>query len=203
MKKSASILFTLILSLAIQSCRDIIYSKPEILQRENKSLIKNPALNSAIETYIDKHYSEIIRIRNYNPDRVRRVFCIHHTVYVETAVSTSNSITAYLKLTCAEPGDSSPQGKALSNFRSLNSKANLQKYPKQEKFKVISQETPRETPFYSEDLNRIISNNEALNRLQNSKFSQKEDSKAIASKATAFYKKSQDCQESRNKFKKP
>lgn len=194
MKKSLYILITVIISSLTQSCEAFVHSKHDIPQQENNKLARNTELNSAIATYIDKHHSAVIRIENYNPDRVDKIFCVHHTVYVETAVSTPESIQAYLKLICAEPEDSSEEGMLLSNFRSLNSKAYLQKHPKQEKYKIITQETPRDAPFYTEDLHRIISNNSVLDRLQNSNFDKKADHKKITIKAVAYFKQNKSCQ---------
>lgn len=192
--KISLIISSVLLSLNIQCCKDRMSFSNNIIYEENKNLIDDSELNTTLESYVDKFHSEIIRISNYNPERVDKIFCAHHTVYVETAVTEPNSIKAYLKLMCAESEGKIEEGISLSNFRTLNSKVILQKYPKEEKFKVITQETPRETPFYLEDLHHIFNNEDILDRLQNFNLKKEEDRKVVAMKAIDYQTQLQGCQ---------
>ncbi len=168
-----------------------------IPQRANKSLITNKEMNLSIENYVDKYLSEIVRFRNYNPDSVKKVFCVHHTVYVETAVTAPHAIQAYVKLLCAKGNQSSSNTVSISNLGIIVSKIYLQRYTQRsgqnsnpsERFQVTSEITPREMPFYIEDLRHYFSN-EAIDKLDFARFDEKVDHEVIRQKVLEHEKNS-------------
>ncbi len=176
----------IIVCLALQACQETP-AEPVVPQVENKALLSNKALNTAIENYTDKYLSEIIRIRNYNRERVNKVVCVHHTFYVENAVIAPAAINAYVKLLCAEGTLPTSTEPSLTNLTSLPSKLSLQKYPNQERFKVITDDTPRDAPFYSKDLRRILSD-ELMDRMNASRSDTQSDEAAIRRKAVEYSK---------------
>ena len=91
---------------------------------------------------------------------------------------------------------------SLVNLRSLNSKIKLQKYPDEERFKVITTETPRDTPFYLKDLKRIFNRRSIRERLQNTNFDSEADQQDIIKKALSYYKKQKEkCSKTRHENK--
>lgn len=196
MKPANVVLSAIFLSFMImQGCQGVTISSASIPRVENKALVTNQALNRALKDYVDKYLSEIIRIRNFNPERVKKVFSVHHTVYVETSVTDSAIIDVYAKLLCVEATLSMPNVVSISNLTGLPIKLYVQRYPKQERFKVVSDETPRDMPFYLQDLRRIFSN-ELMDRLNYARFNEKADYEVIRKKALDYYKnKKANCQQ--------
>jgi hypothetical protein len=175
-----------LVSLGLQACQANLTSA-SVPQTENRSLLSSKTLNTTIENYVDKYLSEIIRIRNFNRERVSKVFCVHRTFYVETATTEPNAVNAYIKLVCVEGTPSISKVSSLTNPTGLVSKLSLQKYPNQDRFKVITDDTPRDTPFYAEDLRRILSN-ELMARMNAIKPDTKADESTIRRKAEEYYK---------------
>ncbi|NJK29460.1 MAG: hypothetical protein HC940_04535 [Acaryochloris sp. SU_5_25] len=186
--------------LILQGCKENA-SLAKVPHTENKSLVTNQEMNRSIEDYVDKYLSEIIRIRNFNPERVQKVFCVHHTVYVETAITAPDAINAYVKLLCLEGKKSTASTALISNPTGLVSKIDIQRSTQsstqkgnQERFKVVSDETPRDMPFYLEDLRRILSN-DLMDKINQAQFDEKADYEKIRKKALAYQKSLQsNCQ---------
>lgn len=134
-------------------------------QVRNESLINDSSLNSAIEEYIDKYLSEIVKIEYLNRESPKKVFCVHKTAYVEQAVNTPNSVDAYVNLFCTEAKLNelrqngklvAPETIVFSNSVITESKIYMQKT--KNIFHVVTQETPRSEPYYIHDKQRIFSN---------------------------------------------
>jgi hypothetical protein len=151
-------------------------SASSIPQIEDKTLIVDKSLNLEIENYIDKYLSEIIRIRNYSPDQVRKVVCVHRTAYVERAVTAPNMIRSYVKLNCAD-ATQLVNGK-LSNLTALPARLYLQRYQKkgnpQTLFKIVGDDTPRGELFYLEDIRSFLSN-DMMDKVNAIQFSQSDN----------------------------
>ncbi len=155
----------------------------DIPQTKSDVQIENRQLNLSIENYIDKYLSEIIRIRNFNRERVSKVFCVHNTGYVESAIKAPDALRVYVKLLCVEaissaggvaipitaaPGSgksSSPSKALIGNPISLISRIDVYRIAKSsgnktnlESFRVSTDDTPRDMPYYLNDLRRILSN---------------------------------------------
>jgi hypothetical protein len=142
-----------LMPLLLMACSNTAQSG--MLRMENKSLVTNRAMNLAIEDYIDQHLSESIRVKNYNRKRVKKVFCAHQTDYIEQTVTVQKSITAYIKLQCAEALLSKENNVKLSNLSLVESRIELNQ-KSENSFEVFSDETPRGNPFYLDDLKKII-----------------------------------------------
>lgn len=170
---------------ALQGCQEFI-SFANIPRVPNNTLPSNSSLNQAIEKYVDNYLSEIIRIRNFNPERVKKVFCTHHTVYAETLVSNPGSSDVYVKLLCVEgtPSTSIPQ--LPVTIISFASKLIVQQYPNQNRFRVISDETPRDTPFYTDDVRQIF-REDIMSRLNATGFDNNTDYGVIRRKESNYY----------------
>jgi hypothetical protein len=150
----------------------------------NETILSKPAFSQAIESYTDEFLTEIIRINNFNRDRVSVVFCIPHIVYVDN-ISGTDTTEAYVKLLCAEGSNLSPNAQTISNYTGLESKLTIQQYPNQDRFKVIGQETPRDTPFLAEDHKKIF-RPDILDRLNRATFDTNTDYAAIRQKAEQY-----------------
>jgi hypothetical protein len=206
MKISKYILFFLAAnSTFLSGCQGAI-SSSAIPQIENSSLISNQKLNSAIGIYIDKYLSEIIRIRNFNRDRVSKVFCVHHTGYVESAEKAPNSLRVYVKLLCVEAiqpkgGITLPISNSalIGNPMSVISRIDVNRQIKssgdketQESFYISSDDTTRGETYYLEDLRRILSN-DMMDRMQKNQIDEKVDYGILGKKALEYQ---------RNKYQK-
>jgi hypothetical protein len=206
MKISKYIPFIAVISLAVLSGCQEATSSSLISQVENSSLISNQKLNSAIEDYVDKYLSEIIRIRNFNRERVNKVFCAHHTGYVESVEKAPNSLHVYVKLLCVEAIPAKivtlpiTSGTLIGNPMSIISKIDVDRLMKssvdkkaQESFHISSDDTTRDTPYYLEDLRRIL-NNDMIDRMQKIQPNQKADYLLLEKKASKYQKQqSQNC----------
>jgi hypothetical protein len=171
-------------------------STPKISQVESSIHLDDRELNSAIGIYIDKYLSEIIRIRNFNRERVSKVVCIHHTGYVESAEKAPNSLRVYVKLLCVEAiepkgGMALPisNGASIGNPMSVTSRIDVDRQIKpsgdkktQESFYVVSDDTTRDRTYYLEDLPRILSN-DLMDRMQKIKIDDKVDYRLLQKKA--------------------
>ncbi len=161
---------------------------------EDKSLIASKDLSLATERYIDRYLSEIIRINLYNPERVKKIFCVHQIAYIERAVTAPNAIRAYAKLMCSEGGKMVNNALAMTNLVSLPSRIYLQQYTErspqgttQTRFKVYGDDTPRGETFYLGDIRRFLSN-DMMDKVNAIKFS-KADYELLGKKE-ADYRKS-------------
>jgi hypothetical protein len=175
----------------------------EIPEVESNVRIDNPKLNRAIETYIDKYLSEIIRIRNFNPERVSKVFCVHKTGYIEAPTTAPDFLHVYVKLLCVEAipakgGLALPifSGASIGNPTSIISKISVFRSTKsvEESFRVYSDETPRRMPESRKDLARIIPSTAIYNKVHGLKSNDKADYLQLQKKADEYQKKkAQNC----------
>jgi hypothetical protein len=186
----------------LAGCQGAI-SSPNISQKDNSSLISNQKLNSAIEIYIDKYLSEIIRIRNFNSDRVSKVFCVHHTGYIESPVTEPDFLQVYVKLRCVEfipprGGIALPivSGASIGNSVSIISRIDVNRVLKssedkkvEETFYVASDDTPRAMPYYSTDIKRVTSNSEIIRKLHILRSDEKANYLLLQKKADEYQKK--------------
>lgn len=122
---------------------------------------------------------------------------MHHTVYVETAVTAPNAIHAYVKLLCMEVKPLSFNEVSTGAVSLLESKIYLEQYRQnqEERFQVVSEETPRDMPFYIRDKRQIFSN-DMIGRLGNARTNVQADAEVIRKKALEYYKnKKANCQQ--------
>ncbi len=192
--KSVKLFLSLIL--ALSGCQSVT-NYESVPQIENKSLSNNQKFNQAIEEYTDQYLSEIIRVKIYDRDRVQKVFCIHHTAYVETAITAPNAITAYVRLFCVEGTPAivttgSMTNMTLTFIESKLSVDRLNSTSQEERFRVQTDSTPRGLPFYSEDYRQIF-RADVSKRLVTARFNINNDYSVIRQKAAKYYQKKAKC----------
>jgi hypothetical protein len=198
MKNSFRIIFPAFLTVIFSAGCNSFLKASSALNIENKSLLKDSALNSVIEEYVDKYLSEIIRIEHFNRESNKKAFCVHKTAYVEQGVNMSDSVDAYINIFCVEakPNELRENGKLValgtivfSNAAMLESKIYLQKT--KNLFHVVTQETPRSEPYYIHDKQRIFSN-EIMDRLNKVRINPDLSKDILRKKALAYFKTHKD-----------
>jgi hypothetical protein len=154
----------------------------------NPELLKNVAFTQEIESFTDQYLVDIIRINNYNRERVKKVFCVSHPIYVETIPNTNGRVfEAYVKLVCAEGNRDILTSGDVPNPTVTETKLIISQVPNQNHFRVSEQETTRGDAVAAKDRSRIF-RSDVLNKLDHAKYDINADYAAIRSKAESYYK---------------
>jgi hypothetical protein len=153
---NSPIVFTVLLLGILAGCAKV-NSFAASSNTSNEDILNSPEFNQSIESYTDEFLTEIIRINNFNRERVKKVFCVAHPIYVETIPNTNGrAFEAYAKLLCVEGDRTIVTSGSMVNLQGLETKLTIQQYPNQNRFKIIGQETPRSDAFAVEDRKRIF-----------------------------------------------